>query len=214
MIDRRWRAVLYAVAALVGVWLLAGAGYLVSHRSKITAEKVVDYLQTTDFEKLSGADRARALRELARRMNALSYEDRRRARLAVDWERWFAAMSDREKGDFIEATMPTGFKQMLSAFEQLPEDKRRRAVDGAIRQLKRGREELASDARAGSPFRFSTNGPPLLSEDLQQRVVSIGLKTFYSESSAQTKAEMAPLLEEMQRAMENGALFRGPPRER
>jgi hypothetical protein len=213
MIDRRRRALVYAAAALVGVWLLAGAGYLVSNRSKMTAEKVVSYLQNTDLQTLSGEDRAKALAELARRLNVLSYEERRTARMAVDWERWFAAMTDQEKSDFIEATMPTGFKQMLTAFEQLPEEKRRRAVNDAMRQLKRSREEAVRETREDSPLRFSTNGPPPLSEELQQKVVTIGLKTFYSESSAQTKAEMAPLLEEMQRAMESGALFRGPRRE-
>lgn len=97
--------------------------------------------------------------------------------------------------------MPTGFKQMLTAFEQLPEDQRRRTVDNALRRL---RESPDRPNDAGG-----TNGPPQLSEELQAKVRSIGLKTFYSQSSAQTKAELAPLLEEMQRAMESGRAFRG-----
>ena len=213
MANRRRRPLLVATLALAGVWLVVGVGYVLSHRARMTAEKVVEYLQKTDLSNLSGQERETAIQELVHRMNALPYEERRRARMSADWEHWFAAMTDPEKGDFIEATMPTGFKQMLTAFEQLPEDKRRRAISDSMRELRRARDEVARAEEEANPLRLTTNGPPVLSAELQQKAVKIGLKTFYSESSAQSKAELAPLLEEMQRTMERGALFRNPRRE-
>ena len=172
----------------------------------MTAEKVRAYAESVDISKLSGDARAKAIRELADKLNALSLEERRKARLERQAWSWFDKMTEEEKAAFIEATMPTGFKQMLTSFEQLPDDKRRKTIDDALKRLKETRDQVAGGS--GGPNQGGTNSPPILSDELQAKVRTIGLKTFYSQSSAQTKAELAPVLEEMQRVMESGRPFR------
>lgn len=171
----------------------------------MTGEKVRAYAESVDLSKLSGDERARALQRLAEMLNKLSPDERRQMRFGRAAGDWFAQMTEEEKGSFIEATMPTGFKQMISAFEEMPEDKRRRAVDSAIKRLKEQRDR----APAGAGGAGGGEAPPQISPELEAKVRTIGLKSFYSESSAQTKAELAPLLEELQRSMESGRAFRG-----
>lgn len=202
--NPRNRSILFAATGLLLVWLIAGVGYSMARNSKMSAEKVRAYLAKTTLHKLSGEERRKALRDLAAKINSLSQEDRRRFRANRMMQDWFSEMSEQEKGEFIEATMPSGFKQMINAFEQLPEEKRKKSVDEAMKRLKEARE---SDAPRTSST--GTNKPPVLSEDLQKKVATIGLKSFYSQSSAQTKAELAPLMEEMQKSMESGRMFRG-----
>jgi hypothetical protein len=186
----------------LAIWVVAVAGYFIAKNAKMTAEKVRAYVAAVDFSKLSTAERAEALRKLADMLNRLSLEERREMRMGRTIGDWFAQMTEEEKAAFIEATMPTGFKQMIAAFEELPADRRQRTVDQALKRLREQRPRNAFDESNG------TNAPPL-SPELEAKVRTIGLKSFYGESSAQTKAELAPLLEELQRSMESGRAFRG-----
>jgi hypothetical protein len=203
MLTARQRPILVAAAALAVIWILALGGYAIAKHAKVTPEKVRAYVESVDFGHLSAAERAKALKKLAAMLNALSLEERRSLRLDSAAYRWFEQMTEDEKGEFLEATMPTGFKQMLNAFEEMPEDKRQRFVDQAVKQMKEARAKMAANGEL-PPQPGGTNGGVVLSEELQKKVTTIGLKSFYSQSSAQTKAEMAPLLEEMQRMMEFG----------
>ncbi len=205
MMNPRQRTVLRAAIALVIVWVLAITGWTISKNLKVTAEKVRAYVQSVDLSKLSGDARARAIQKLTDMLNKLSPEERRQMRLGRAAESWFNQMTEEEKGQFIEATMPTGFKQMITAFEELSEDKRRRAVDDALKQLRQAQSHMA----AGEMPRSGGTNAPVLSPELEAKVRAIGLKSFYSQSSAQTKAELAPVLEELQRAMESGRMMRG-----
>ncbi|MCX8089804.1 MAG: hypothetical protein N3I86_02560 [Verrucomicrobiae bacterium] len=201
----RTRGLWLAAGGLLAVWLLAWVGYSLAARAKVTVEKIQAYVNSVDLRRLNERERARAIQRLADMINALSFEERRRARVEGIWRNWFDDMTEAEKGQFIEATMPTGFKKMIAAFEEWPEERRRRAVEEAVRRLREAQRQAPQPSRA-----LSERNPPPLSEELQQRIVAIGLKTFYAESSAQTKAEVAPLLEEMQRMMQSGRFMRGP----
>ena len=190
--------------ALVVIWAVAIAGYEIARHAKVTPEKVHAYIGALDFSHLSAAARAAAIKRLAAMLNALSLEERRSLRL--DRTAWFNEMTEAKKSEFLEATLPTGFKQMLAAFEEMPPDKRQRVVDQAVKQMKEANEKVAADGQSPT----AGNGGAVLSPELQEKVTKIGLQSFYSQSSAETKAELAPLLEEMQRTMESGRMMRGP----
>src|SRR6185369_2372225 len=200
MLAQRWRPVLFAALGILLIWVAAITAYSIAKHSRVTAEKLRAYAESIDLKKLSAEQRAEALRKLAAMLNALPPEERQKARVERTALRWFEQMTEEEKGAFIEATMPTGFKQMSSAFEQLPEDKRNRAINDAVRRMREAQSRVA--AESGESMPDDTNAPPPLSPELQAKIREIGLKTFYSQSSAQSKAELAPLLEELQRSME------------
>jgi hypothetical protein len=204
MLGHRHRPILVAVASLVFIWVVAIAGYQVVQRAKITPDKVRAYTASVDFTRLSGADRAAAIQKLADMLNALTLDERQSLRFDRTYYKWFEKMTEAEKAAFLQATMPTGFKQMINAFQDLPADKRRRVVDQSVKKMKDEREKMIASGQTPPP---GTNGVAL-SQDLQDEITRIGLQSFYSQSTAQTKAELAPFLEEMQRTMETGRMLR------
>jgi hypothetical protein len=194
MAGQRHRPIWIAVVALVLVWLLSWGGYVIARKTKITPDMVRAYASSLDLSKLSAADRARALRELADKYNALTFDDRRGLRPDTNL---FAQLTEEEKASFVEATMPTEIKQALIAFDHMPEDRRQHVIDNALKNLR-----AHPDDPNGGP-----NGAPQFNPEEEAKIRSLGLKTFYSESSAETKAELAPLLNELQNQIQNG---RGP----
>jgi hypothetical protein len=198
MTSPRYRLLLWSGAALVLLWGGVFGGYRVAEALRPTPEKVAAYAASLDLTGLSAEERRAGLERLAGQLNALDFEARREVRMGGVWERLFQQMTDGEKARFVEQTLPGGVQQMLDAFETLPEDKRRKAVEDSVRRLREARVGMQS---GDSP---ASTHEPAMSADMQRQVVELGMKTFYSESSAQTKAELAPVLEEMQRLMESG----------
>lgn len=185
-------------------WALAVAGMAFARHLKVSPESIQRYLAKVDFIQLSPAERKLVIQKLAAMLNALTPEERRAVRMNRAFDSIFRAMDDSEKGEFMELTLPAGFNQMLSAFEQLPEDKRRKAIDDTLRRM---REEMAAATALDDSSELAPPGPEL-SPELRNKLVKLGVKTFMDQGTPSTKAELQPVLEEIQRNMESGRLFR------
>jgi hypothetical protein len=198
----RW--MLLVTSFIMAILLVAWVGYGIAENSKMTADKVTQYANTTELKGLSGTARAEALHQLEDMINRLSVEERRKWRHDGAWKKWLDEMTEVEKGQFIEVTMPSGFKQWLNTFDGLPADQRKQFIDDLSAHL-RDTHQLMTDREPGQVTgMYGTNSPPLLSAELERRARTIGIKTFYTESSAETKAELAPFLEELQHETQRG----------
>jgi hypothetical protein len=197
MKNRRYGPLIYAAVALVVVWGIALAIFHFSAKTKMTVEQLQQYLAATDLTQLSPADRSKAIKKFADMVNSLSMEERMKWRRQDDWKKWFDAMTEAERSQFIEATLPTGFKQMLDAFSQLPDDQRKKIIDDAVNKLKQG----VQNNNGGDDGK---DGSPPLSPELEQKVRAIGMQALFTQSSAETKAELAPLVEQMEIQIRNG----------
>jgi hypothetical protein len=196
MNNRAYRPLMYAAGVLVLVWAVVAAIYYFSGQSRMTVDKLNQYMASLDLARLSDADRERALEKYADMINELSPEDRMAWRRQDDWKKWFSQMTEAERAKFIEKTLPSGFKQMMDAFSQLPPDQRKKMIDNAVSNLKNN----VPNSNGGN---YGNNGPPPLSPELEQEVRQIGLQELYTQSSPETKAELSPLIEQLQMQVHN-----------
>jgi hypothetical protein len=200
MKNRRFRTLIYAAGALVAVWAVALAIFHFSGKTRMTVGKLDQYVDATDLNRLSTPGRDKAIADFADMVNSLSAEERMKWRLEDGWKKWFAEMTEAERARFIDKTLPAGFKQVLDSFSQLPEDQRKQFIDEAVARLK----QAGAGGVDKSLVNYGPNGPPTLSPELEQQARKIGLKELYTDSSPETKAELAPLLEQLQIQLRGG----------
>ena len=199
MLQRRNRPILIAIGAIALVWVLAWSGYVISKRSKMTAERVSQYQRSLDLARLSGVDRLKALKDLADKLNALSLDERQKWRLDLDW---FRQLTEEEKAYFLEAFLPGEMQAALRMFERWPKERQQQEIDKAFAELRKNAANPGSMRSGG----LGGTNPPLFSPELDKKIRTTGLNALYSKGSAQTKAELAPLLMEVQRQFESGQL--------
>jgi hypothetical protein len=179
------------LVALLLVW--GGAWGLMrwAGAARPTPEKVKAFVAENDLSTMDDPEeRKRVIGELATMLNGLEPSEVRE--LEENSERdprrdFFRELSPEEQLFFLERRVGRAFQQMMQSFNEMEREERRKIVD---RSLKRMQEER------GGPGRLEEADP-----EIADKITQAGLKAYYEDANAETKLDLAPLLEEMQRSM-------------
>ena len=175
-----------AVLLLAAVWLVVGGIMMWARSAKPSPESIAKYLDTHPLEGRSPTERKEVIETFASQLTRLDFDQRREARIEKRPDQFFKFLTPEEQAHFIDLTVPSGFKQMMEALNKMSPAKRAEFVARALSDMRRERDE------GGEP-------PPKLDDPNVQKIVNTGLKSFFSEASPETKLDLAPLIEEMQR---------------
>ena len=176
--------------ALAALWALTLGGIHWLRASKPTAGSVTDYLAHANLGGKSASDRARLIGRAGDQLNDLGFEDRQQLQRSGVTRQFFLSMTPAEQMAFLDATLPADFKQLMEVFNKMEPAKRKQFVSHAVEEMRKheGEQHPHSD----------------LEEKVGQRVADQGLKAFYSDADADTKLDLAPLIEQMQRNLQMG----------
>jgi predicted ATPase len=172
---------------IAAVWLIAALVIHFASTSHPTPATVAAYAGSMDLDTLQGEARARAIQHMEDMVNRLTFDERQqldRERLSRDF---LHKLTPAEQGAYLDATLPTGFQQLMDVFNKMDPLKRKQFVSDALERMKE---------HPGAP----PAGP---NANVAQHVIDQGLKAFYSDASADTKLDLAPLVEQMQLNLEH-----------
>jgi lauroyl/myristoyl acyltransferase len=161
-----------------------------SRQQQATAESVTKLAASIASQPLPEAERARQLDTLASQVNRLNFQERRQLALSRGLDPVFEQMTDEERQSFLDRTLPQGFAQIIEVFNKMSPEERRAAVERALDDLRRAEAESTeldwSRARAR------------LEDGSLQRVVEQGFQAYLQTASAETKLDLAPVIEQIQ----------------
>lgn len=172
---------------LAAIWLVAGVVIFFARSAKVTPEAVSAYVLAHPLDGKPPRERADMIEKLAKKMNQLTYEDRREVRMGKGLDGFFRSLTAEEQGRFLDLTLPAGFKQMMEALNKMTPEKRQKFVSRALDDMKKREGDRPPDPQLDSNAR---------------KIMDQGFKSFYSEASADVKMDVAPLIEQLQKNLQ------------
>jgi hypothetical protein len=180
---------LKALLALAGFWLVVGVVIFLARSAKATPDSLMAYTEQHPVAGQGASAREKIIENVAKDLNQLSYEDRRQMRMSKRLDQFFKSLDPAEQSRFLDLTMPTGFRQMMDAFNKMDPLKRKQMVAHALADMRR-------QAENGEQL------PPKEDDPNMQKIIDQGMHSFYSDASAETKMDLAPIIEQIQKNLQ------------
>jgi hypothetical protein len=177
-------------AGLLAVWALAAFLLLFVRQQRTTADKVATYLQSKPIASLTPTARAKFLSELTDQVNRLEFEERQKLRLQRALEPIIQELTPVERMQFVEATLPQGFRQLMDSLNKMTPDQRKRFVQ-------KGLSDLQDAQNRTDPARLE-QVKQQFDDGTVQRFIQQGFQSYLENASAETKLDLTPLLEQIQ----------------
>lgn len=186
------------MAVLIVVWAAVSGVRSFASSKKITAELIDREIRELKFEDWSenpgtGAaakEREEELRRIADMVNRLDFAEREKNREKRSGEEFFRKLSANEKNLFIDLTIVESMSRFMEALDQMPEEQRKSFVEKGLKEIQEGRtEEEMARARE-------------MDETLLTKISEEGMRAYFDKASADTKLDLAPLMEKMNEVMQ------------
>ena len=192
--------ILKAALVLLVVWAAVWAIRAYAETRKITAERLdreVAAARFADWSDLaSPPDRAETarreaeLRNIAGLVNRLDFQEREKNRENRAGEKFFRKLAPDEKSLFIELTIVESMSRFMESLDAMKPEQRKKFVEQGMKEIQSGRteEEMARTDELGA--------------DLLEKISQQGMRAYFDKSSADTKLDLAPLMEAMNETMQ------------
>ena len=195
------RAVLIKAALiLLAVWGCVWGVRSYAGARKITAERINREVLAANFADWSGenpptdaaesARRDKELRKIATLVNGLDFQEREKNRENRSGEKFFRNLAATEKSLFIQLTVVESMTNFMKSLDAMKPAERRKFVEQGLKQIAEGRT-------ADDMARADELGPEVLDKISQE-----GMKAYFEKSNADTKLDLAPLMEAMNETMQ------------
>lgn len=186
------------LALLALVWAVVFAVRSFASSKKVTAERLDREVRELNLADWSGnpgsaADakrREKEIRRVAEMVNRLDFQERQKNRDSRTGETFFRKLSTMEKNLFIDLTILESMSRFMEALDQMPEEQRKKFVEQGLKEIQDGRTEAEME-RAEE-----------MDEKLLTKISEEGMRAYFDKASADTKLDLAPLMQAMNEVMQ------------